>query len=255
MGSRKKRKTLTPFEKSSLIVGSLGAIFGIPAIILSIITYNQTERIAERQVELETELRQSKIVIQIECDSKQSTVQFTKLRYRDGEYTVSYKQNYNIIINNLGYVDASITAWDVQLEVKSMIDSTKVAYGKFEGMEPSFYYEGKSVSLPISISPNKPQKITLEVGVMIRETAWEATNGELQFNGVYDYQKAEDIFMRAGYPFFGQLDRVTGGFNDEGHLQRYFLIITKGDGKELSATFFHNLNSFLIQGEVSEPHL
>ena len=117
-------------------------------------------------------------------------------------------------------------------------------------MGPRYFdTDGNELTLPISIEPNKPKKITLEVGVKVPIKAWNKLADSITYNKIYEYRKIEKKFSEIGHPFMGQLDLIEdNAYGDKGNLQKYHLYITKGDGKRIKVWFSHNVSDH-IQGE------
>ncbi|GEM_PF-3490441 len=214
-----------------------------------------TERII-----FEEKARKSKLVVQIGRDMRQATIVFNKLAFSDDIYGALYKQKYNLILNNLGFQEASITSWDIMYKSHEIDTKTgKNYYGKFLGMNPKFYQDnGSEVNLPLSVKPHQPIKLSLEIAVRIPLTSWNAVSNVVTFDKEYSYHHVEKIFNDCGYLQFGQLELKEISHGQElsrmaygpGILfQEYSLLITKGSGEQVKANFSHNINDFFIQGE------
>jgi hypothetical protein len=237
-------------EIVSSILGALGFTASVVAIIISVQSNKQSENNSNRQIELEKELRQSKIVFQIGLDDFQDSIRFKPYNDFRKEYSATYNQTYNVLINNLGYIDASITDLRISLKGRMPLDSVGDQIGWSYPSFKVFSENYEKIELPLIIEPNHPLELIIEVPVKVPTLAWGKVVDSLIFNRTYQYKSTEDLFLDKGNPFFGQLDPVTeNSYGDQGNLQEYHLTITKGDGTTSSAIFFHNVNDFWIQGE------
>lgn len=236
-------------DKINIKFVKLSLILSLIAIGISIYFGIQSNHYVQKQIELEEKSTQSKLVAQIEIDYGQNSVIFEEINL--SEYKTFYKQKYILLLNNIGQVNTSITDFYVTVESK-MFNSDKIGYGSFSGMGPSYYnIDGEKLNLPISIEPNKPKKIVMEVGVKVPLKAWKKTSNILEFNQVYDYWETEEIFQKIGHPAMGQLDLIKdSAYGDKGYLQKYHLNITKGDGKRVGTWFHHHVSNHL-QGEIN----
>jgi len=249
MSTSKTRKKMTKFEKLSIVFGVLGII----GMVLSFEFNRRSVMVGKEQLELGVKSTRSSVTLQIGRDKSQNKITFSEPdSYESGAI---YRQRYTVLINNIGLVDASITS-SRTLIIVPPTDSTKIMYGIFSDMKPKLSKDGiHPLELPITISPNHPQKLIFEIGVNVPVEAWNKVKNTLQKNKQYDYEEAERIFHDAGHPFLGQLDSTSNnGYGDTGNLQKYLLMVTKGDGKEISADVFHNVSEYYIQGE-SKPEI
>lgn len=252
---------MTKYEKISSILGVLGFFVGVFALAVSVWGHIRTSELHEERLAFDQEQRKSKVVIQIGRDINQDKLVFEPYKGQS-EYGAIFKQRYNLIINNIGLQPASINDW--RIVGKSQIvspDTGKNMYGWYDGMGPLFYTkDGTQVSAPLTIEPNKPQKLVIEVGVRVPLFAWKSVANNITLDKEYDYYKAENIFSERGYPQFGQyqLNHVSGhgeltamAYGPGLYQQDFILYLTKGDGSQVSAKFSPNISDFFIQGENS----
>jgi hypothetical protein len=247
--------------KAGPLLGILGFLVSIIALIISILGYNQTNKQYDERIEFDKEQRKSKLVIQIGRDLQQQNIQFLEYTGPYG-YSALFQQRYNLILNNNGFQPASITEWRVvaQSPIFSQ-ENREFLFGWYHGMGPKFYTQnGMEIRPPFTIAPNSPKKIIMEVGVRVPTPAWNSVSHILAFEKEYDYYQAESVFSKRGYPQFGQymlnsvsqhhnLDVMSYG-NGPYH-QNFNLYLTKGDGAQVEATFFTNISDAFIQGENS----
>jgi len=214
----------------------------------------------EERIAFDEKLRHSKLVMQIGRSDSQDSIIFQSFESPMGEYGAIYRQRYNLIINNIGYQDASVTEWRVlSRSIEKHPETHEHLIGWFSGMKPRIYnMRGDIAEFPIKIEPNSPIKLVLEVGVRVPAFAWNSVISELSFNTQYNYYEVEDIFRKKGHPQFGQLqlNRVSRGselsmiaYGEGVYKQVYYLGLTKGDCREVMGTLTHNISDSFIQGE------
>lgn len=236
-------------NKINIALGKWSFLISLIALGVSIYFGIRSNDLVKRQIALEEEAMKSKIVAQIEIDYNQENIEFYRIDLDDAE--AYYRQKYSLILNNIGQVNGSVTEFDLNLKTKNPI-TNKPAYGGFTGMGPWFYNDqGFELKLPFSIEPNKPRKIILEVGVKVPIKAWSKVKDSIQYGETYNYSEIRELFLEKGHPFIGQLDKMgETGYGDKGNLQKYFLFITKGDGRRIKTKFVHNVSPY-IQGETN----
>lgn len=250
---------MTKFEKISISIAFLGFFTAALSLGVSYLSYKKSIETTEEQAEIQKELRSSKIVLQIERSS-QPKIKFENFDDSYSGYSAIYTQKYNLIINNLGFQAGSIIDWRVLYRSSEISQETgEHMYGWFRGMNQKlFNKDGSEIDFPITIDPNTPQKLILEIGVRVPNFAWSAVESQLKYGELYSYYEVEEIFRKVGYPQFGQLqlDRITNGrylsttsYGEGVYAQHYLLYLTKGDGTEVSAKFSHNINGSFIQGQ------
>lgn len=252
----RNKKTSNVLSLLGLLIAFLSFLVAVWAIIISNKANTRTIELTEKQIVLETDLRKSKLVLQIGRVEKQDKIKFEKYTVSNQEFSAIFKQKYKLIINNLGFQSASVISWLVYFKFSSN-DSTRkdIGYGWYNGMGPWFYEtDGKLIEPPLTIAPNQPKTLMVEVGIRVPNNAWNKVKSNIIFNKEYDYSYAEEIFTDNGFPFFGQLKLSEKSSNRKvysiGNYYHDFLVILfKGDGSQVSANFSHSINSDLIQGE------
>ncbi len=234
-------------DKVNISLAKLSFAVSIIALGTSIYFGSKTTVYTQRQIELDELSQKSKLVARITINDAQKTIEFQQIN--TDESRAIYRQQYILVLNNIGHIDVSITDMDITL-LNKRLDSDSVTFQKFSGMDPTFLdFDGSRIDLPIFIEPNKPMKLMLEVGVKIPKASWEKLPDSIQYNRAYNYKNIEQIFLTTGHPFMGQLDSIDDiSYGDKGNLQEYILIITKGDGSLVSVQFLHNVSDYL-QGE------
>lgn len=252
---------MTQYEKTSSVLGILGFLVSLVALALAGWGHYRANELHAERMLFDEEHRKSKVVVQIGRDLQQRSVTFTEYK-GPWEYGAVFRQRYNVVLNNIGFQPASITDWQVLGRTSMISEETgEHLYGGFNGMGPWFYTaDGIEEVLPITIDPNKPRKLIIEVGVLVPSAAWNAVAHQFRFDDNYDYYEAEAAFSERGHPQFGQyaLNQVSrhGGlttmaYGPGPYHQDFLLHLTKGNGVRVSAKFLPSISASFVQGENS----
>lgn len=246
-------------EKISLALSVFGVVIASIALGVSIWGHVRTNDLHEERMIFDEKLRMSKVVLKIGRNLNQNVIVFKEsTNVREG-YGASYEQEYNLIIDNIGFQSASITSWDVS--VKSQMLDPDTGKNMYSNVNfKIFDNKGNLVELPISIKPKQPRKLTLIVNVKIAKIAWNSVANKLKFGEKYNYNDTDKIFNNRGYPEFGQLqiNQILHGkelsrtdYGPGPYMQDFHMYLIKGDGTQVKAVFSHHINDFFIQGENS----
>jgi hypothetical protein len=107
-------------NRVNLRLGRWSFIISLIALIVSIFFGFQSHFSQQEEIKLEEKSILSKVVAQIEIDYNQDKVLFEQISIRDSD--AYYKQKYNLVLNNLGQANASITDMYLSLESKMVAD-------------------------------------------------------------------------------------------------------------------------------------
>ncbi len=252
---------MTRYEKISSVLGMLGFVVGVIALVVSVWGHVRTNELHNERMRFDDQQRRSKLVLQIGRDRNQKNIKFSRHEMPLG-YSAVYKQQYKVILNNIGFQPASIINWRVVGKTPMVSEETgEYMYGWYKEMGPWFYAaDGTEIVLPFTVEPNNPRKIVIEVGVRVPSAAWNAVSQDLSFDKEYDYYKAESAFLERGYPQFGQctpnqVSKPPGvtvvSYGPGLYYQEFILYLIKGDAVQVKATFSSGISDSYVQGENS----